>query len=279
MTVLEAHTGSKAPSAEFAEEAFRLHKTRRVDTAIDTTVIEPVAEEVPVTLFYNDLAHATFLTTPVDLIDFARGFSLTDGIIHHQDEIADISVFNRADGIEIQIYIAPLRFGALQDHRHRVLFNGRHGLSGIRRAIRPVTSPTFFTEHVIQAAFEQLPKLQLLNLALGSLQATGFARADGKISVLREDIRRHNAFDKAAGAAMTRDFPFKECFAVLTSNCSFDMVEKAASIGLPMIVGQSAPSSLAIKTAEDLGVTICSFSRNDRLTVFCHPDRILGPGF
>ncbi len=266
-------------AVELAEEAFCLHKTRRINGLSDTTIIEPIAEEVPVTLFYNDLAHATFLTTPVDLIDFGRGFSLTDGIVQSADEIADISVFNRTDGIELRLFIAPSRFGALQDHRHKVLSKGKHGLSGIRRVIRPISSQSFFTEQAVQAAFNQLPKLQLLNLALGSLQATGFASADGKLALVREDIRRHNAMDKAAGAALAQGLSFKDCFAIITSNCSFDMVEKAASIGLPMIVGQAAPSSLAVKTAEELGVTICSFSRAERLTIYCQPDRVLGLDF
>lgn len=270
---------ARAPSGEFAEEAFRLHKTRRVSQASDTSVLEVIAEEVPVTLVYNDTPHATFLTTPVDLADFARGFSLTDGIVHHADEIADITVFNGADGIEVQLYIAPLRYGALQDHRHKLLSKGKHGLSGIRRMIRPVLSPALFTESAVHDAYNQLPKLQLLNLALGSLQATGITRASGEVLVLREDVRRHNAFDKAAGAAMTLGGPFRDCFAILTGSPSFDMVEKAAWIGLPMIVGQSAPSSLAIKTAEDLGVTLCSFSRSDRLSVYCHPERIVGIKF
>ena len=266
-------------SSEFAEEAFRLHKTRRVSAASDTSVLEVIAEEVPVTLIYNEMPHATFLTTPVDLADFARGFSLTDGIVQHLDEIADISVFNGADGIEVRLYIAPLRFGALQDHRHKLLNSGKHGLSGVRRVIRPVISASLFTEAAVHEAYTQLPKLQLLNLALGSLQATGITRASGEIVAVREDIRRHNAFDKAAGAALKLGNPFRDCFAILTGNCSFDMVEKAAFIGLPMIVGLAAPSSLAIKTAEDLGVTICSFSRSERLSVYCHAERIVGVNF
>ena len=265
--------------AEFAEEAFRLHKTRRVSTASDTNVLEVIAEEVPVTLIYNGTPHATFLTTPVDLADFARGFSLTDGIVHHLDEIADVSIFHSSDGIEVHIYIAPLRYGALQDHRHKLLSNGRHGLSGVRRTIRPVLSAALFSEAAVHEAYTQLPKLQLLNLALGSLQATGITRSDGEIVVVREDIRRHNAFDKAAGAALKLGSSFRDCFAILTGNCSFDMVEKAAWIGLPMIVGLAAPSSLAIKTALDLGVTLCSFSRSERLSVYCHAERITGVRF
>ena len=264
---------------EFAEGAFRLHKTRRLSHAVDTSILEVVAEEVPVTLIYNDLAHATFLTTPVDLVDFARGFSLTDGIVHHRDEIADISIFVGEDGFEARLYIAPSRFGVLQETRHKILTRGRHGLSGVRRAIRRLPYDSFFSEAAISAAYQELPKLQVLNMALGSLQATGFANASGKLLEVREDIRRHNAFDKAAGAIMTSGHVFRECFAIITSNCSFDMVEKAASIGVPMIVGQSSPSSLAIRTAEDLGLTLCSFSRTERLSIYCHPERVAGTVF
>ena len=218
---------------EFAEEAFRLHKTRRLSHAVDTTILEVIAEEVPVTLYYNDLAHATFLATPVDLVDFARGFSLTEGIVHQSGEIADISVFNSEDGIEVRLYIAPVRFGALQDHRHKILTKGRHGLSGVRRVIRRVPYAALFSEQAVGRAFNHLPKLQVLNLALGSLQATGFAQHNGDLLTVREDIRRHNAFDKAAGVVLADGHSFKECFAIITSNCSFDMVEKAASVGVP----------------------------------------------
>lgn len=279
MPALEIKAPDPAFGTEFAEEAFRLHKTRRLSNAVDTSVLEVIAEEVPVTLIYNDLAHATFLMTPVDLVDFARGFSLTDGIVHHADEIADISVFVGQDGIEVRIFIAPLRFGALQDHRHKLLSKGRHGLSGVRRVIRPVISSALFTEAAVAAAYAELPKLQVLNMALGSLQATGLASINGDVKVVREDVRRHNAFDKAAGIAMAEGVSFRECFAILTGTCSFDMVEKAAWIGLPMIVGQAAPSSLAIQTAQDLGVTLCAFSRSERLSIYCHAERISGPIF
>lgn len=266
-------------ASELAEEAFRLHKTRRVSPASDTSVLEVIAEEVPVTLVYNELPHATFLMTPVDLADFARGFSLTDGIVQQLDEIADVQIFPGEDGIEVRLYISPLRFGALLDHRHKLLGSGRHGLSGVRRAMRPVLSSALFTEGAVHEAFLQQPRLQLLNLALGSLQATGIARASGEIVAVREDIRRHNAFDKAAGAAKLLGVQFRECFAILTGGCSFDMVEKAAFIGLPMIVGQAPPSSLAVQTAQDLGVALCSYSKSDRLSIYCHPERVVGLKF
>ena len=279
MSALEKKSAELGFANEFAEGAFRLHKTRRLSNAVDTSVLEVIAEEVPVTLVYNDMPHATFLMTPVDLADFARGFSLTDGIVHHADEIADVSVFVGQDGIEVRIFIAPLRFGALQDHRHKLLTKGKHGLSGVRRVIRPVISSALFTEAAISRAYAELPKLQVLNLALGSLQATGLAEMCGAVSVVREDVRRHNAFDKAAGMAMSEGISLRNCFAILTGTCSFDMVQKAAWIGLPMIVGLAAPSSLAIETAQDLGVTLCSFSRSERLSIYCHAERITGPIF
>ena len=277
MSALPAPTLDPISAAEQAEAAFCLHKTRRLSDAVDTSVLEVIAKEVPVTLVYNGMPHATFLATPVDLIDFARGFSLTDGIVQHLDEIADIAVFHGPDGIEVQLYIAPNRFGALQDHRHKVLSTGRHGLSGVRRAIRPVISASLFSEAAVCDAYRQLPRLQDLNSAIGSLEATGFATRSGALTLVREDIRRHNAFDKAAGAAMADGGNFRDLFAILTGNCSFDMVEKAASIGLPMVVGQAAPSSLAISTADEIGVTLCSFSRSGRLSIYCHAERIIGP--
>ncbi len=245
---------------------------------------EVVAEEVAVALVYNGISHAVIMATPCDLEDMARGFSLTEGIVEKPSQIYDIEVdpleLERGGrGIEIRIEIASERLAALRERRRNLAGRTGCGLCGVESldaALRPVPlvrAQGSISRPAIARAMAALPAAQRLNRENGASHAAGWAAADGTLIAVREDVGRHNALDKLAGA-LARNPPPGEGFVVVTSRCSYEMVQKAAAIGATVIAAVSAPTSLAVATAEQAGLALVAFVREGRLTVYAHPERI-----
>lgn len=255
---------------------------------------EVVVEETAVALVYNGISHAVMMASPRDLEDFARGFSLTEGIVAGPSEIYDIEVEPAGRGIEVRLEIAARCMAALQARRRNLAGRTGCGLCGVESldaALRPVAPSAgagTVSRRAIERAMMALPTAQPLNRENGATHAAGWADRDGRLIAVREDVGRHNALDKLAGAlahgmasatdAESGSFPGGSPggFVVVTSRCSYEMVQKAASIGAAAIAAVSAPTSLAIETAEQAGLPLVAFVRDGRLTVYTHADRITG---
>jgi FdhD protein len=260
-------------------------QARRLTAAGAELRDEVVAEEVAVALVYNGISHAVMMATPCDLEDFARGFSLTEHIVEKPSEIYDIEVEDRGTafggrGIEVNLQIANSRLAVLQERRRSMSGRTGCGLCGVdslEAALRPVPA-TRATATVSRAAITRamtaLPGEQRINKDNGATHAAGWARADGSLLLVREDVGRHNALDKLAGALAKMDRGGEGGFVVVTSRCSYEMVQKAAAIDAAAIAAVSAPTSLAIETAEQAGLALVAFVRDNRLTVYAHGDRI-----
>ena len=242
---------------------------------------EIVAEEVAVALVYNGISHAVMMATPCDLEDFARGFSLTEGIVARASEIYDIEVEPSDRGIEVKLDIAGQRMMALQERRRSLAGRTGCGLCGVDSldaAMRPVAvaqGATSVSRAAITRAMAALPAEQRINRDNGATHAAGWADAQGNLLAVREDVGRHNALDKLAGAIARSDAPPPGGFVVVTSRCSYEMVQKAAAIGAAAIAAVSAPTSLAIATAERAGLALVAFVREGRFTVYAHAERIV----
>lgn len=258
-----------------------VHRTaRRLTAAGGETVDEIVAEEVAVALVYNGISHAVMMATPCDLEDFARGFSLTEHVVDKPSEIYDVEVEAVEHGIEVRIDIAAQRMVRLQQQRRSLAGRTGCGLCGvdsIEAAMRPVTvvaARQAVSRAAIERAMAALPGEQRINRINGASHAAGWAQADGTLVAVREDVGRHNALDKLAGA-LARSGPLAPGgFVVVTSRCSYEMVHKAAAIGAAAIAAVSAPTSLAIATAEQAGLALAAFVREGRLTAYANADRI-----
>lgn len=257
---------------------------RRLTASGVEPVDEVVAEEVAVALVYNGVSHAVMMATPCDLEDLGRGFSLTEGIVDRPSQIYDIEVEELAArgglrGFEVRIEIASERMMALRERRRTLAGRTGCGLCGVETldaALRPVSfvqEPGAIAPAAIARAMAALPGAQRLNRENGASHAAGWAAVDGTLIAMREDVGRHNALDKLAGA-LARDPPEGGGFVVVTSRCSYEMVQKAAAIGAIAIAAVSAPTSLAIATAEQGGLALVAFVREGRLTVYAHPERI-----
>lgn len=259
-------------------------KARRFTAAGSEALDEIVAEERAVALVYNGVSHAVMMATPRDLEDFARGFSITEGIVQKASEIYDVEVEPVGRGFEVQLRIANQRMAVLQERRRSLAGRTGCGLCGVESldaALRPV-AVTRGTATVSRAAVEramvELPSHQVINKVNGATHAAGWSHMSGKLLAVREDVGRHNALDKLAGALaeLERKTPgsVQAGFVVVTSRCSYEMVQKAAAIDAAAIAAVSAPTSLAIETAEQANLALLAFVRGGRLTAYAHEERL-----
>jgi FdhD protein len=238
-----------------------------------------LAEEVPVAFSYDGAAHAVLMATPDDLEDFAIGFSYTEGIITTPAEIAELVVVGVADGIVLRMWLTGDRSVAFAARRRRFVGPAGCGMCGLEslaeanRAIPMASRDLRVSQQDIAEAVAALPARQQLNMQTRAVHAAAFWEPGGGL-VLREDIGRHNALDKLAGALLGTGRSAAEGIIVLSSRISIELVQKAAMMGAAIIVGVSAPTALAVRTAEATGLTLVGIARDDGFEVFTHPERI-----
>lgn len=235
-------------------------------------------EEVAVALSYNGSTQAVMMATPDDLVDFAYGFSLTEGIAT-ADEIESVDIVETALGVDLQIWLQDPAEGRLSARRRSMAGPVGCGLCGIdsleeaRRKPRAVKNTPFtLSPHQIMIATAALTDHQPLHDATRAAHAAAFWTPQGGIIAIREDIGRHNALDKLIGA-MSR-LPAPDGALVLTCRTSIDLVQKAAAADFSMIVAVSAPTAAAVDMAHEAGITLVALARPDRFEVFTHTRRI-----
>ena len=241
---------------------------------------ETVIEEAPIAFVYNGMAHAVMMATPSDLEDFALGFSLSEGIVQNADELRAIDVVPLDEGVLLRLQVDAGRAQALESRRRSIAGRSSCGLCGaenieqVMRTLQPVTSVLEIAHTHLHAAFEALALQQALNARTGAAHAAGWADASGTLGLVREDVGRHNALDKLIGAVARTGVSFEDGFALITSRASFEMVQKAATVDIPILAAISAPTALAIRVARESGVTLAAFARDGTHNVYTHPQRL-----
>lgn len=239
-----------------------------------------VAEEVPVVLVYNTIPHVVMLATPLNLEDFALGFSLTEGIIRHPLELQTIKVVQRSKGIEVRMTIPDVRCDSMHSKGRNMTGRTGCGLCGattLEQAIRPprpVGKGLTLTAAELKQALNDMPQQQTLNQLTGSVHAAAWFQRDKGIVAVREDVGRHNALDKLIGALAKMPCDFESGWLLVTSRASYEMVQKAASVGITLLAAISAPTGLAIKLADECGLTLVGFARNENHVIYSHPHRL-----
>ena len=238
-------------------------------------------EEVAVALTYNRTTHAVMMATPCDLEDFAIGLSLTEGVIASPDEIEAVEVAPGELGIEARVWLKPGRRQALAARRRRLAGPTGCGLCGIDSLAEAGRTPprvdaalTLVAAEVL-AAMEALSEAQALGQRTRAVHAAGFWSPTASLIAAREDVGRHNALDKLAGALARAGVDGAGGVVVLTSRVSVEMVQKTAVIGAGLLVAVSAPTTLAVQTADVAGITLAAVARADGFEVFTHPRRIV----
>ena len=235
-----------------------------------------VAVEAPINIVYGDTPYAVMMVTPADIADFVYGFSLTEGVIARAAEIRSIEIHRQNEGHVASVNLAP---DALRRHmaRRRNL-SGRTscGLCGVEdftqlpSAVEKVGAREV-APAAIGRALSQLHEKQSLFRTTRAVHGAAWCADDGEVLLVREDVGRHNALDKVIGACMREELIARDGFALITSRCSFEMVEKAAIFGAPALISVSAPTSLAIERAQALGVTLIAVARDDGALAFVAP--------
>jgi len=240
-----------------------------------------VPEETPVAFSFAGTTHAVMMASPADFEDFALGFSLTEGIIDSPDEIEAIAVEDHGAGVDIQIRLKDQANQKFQARRRRLagpVGCGLCGIESIEEAMRSVDSVeraamTLSAADIVQSV-KLLSKVQPLHAETGAVHAAGFYVPGKGIVLAREDVGRHNALDKLAGALTRKGIDGSGGAVVVTSRVSVEMVQKTAAIGASFIIAVSAPTALAIRTAEEAGMTLVALVRGEDFDVFTHPERV-----
>jgi FdhD protein len=248
---------------------------------VTSRISDAVAEELPVALIYNDRPHAVMMATPVDLEDFALGFSLSEGIILDASEFDGARIETALAGIEIHIRIPDSRAALLEDRVRQLTGRTGCGLCGaqtLEAAVRhpmPVAEPATFTEIALQRAINELQSRQTINIATGATHAAAWVLPNGFVELVREDVGRHNALDKLVGAMKRNGSDVRQGFMLVTSRGSYEMVMKAATVGIGILVAISAPTALAIALANEANVTLIGFARPNGYSVYANGHRLV----
>ncbi|QTH21636.1 formate dehydrogenase accessory sulfurtransferase FdhD [Rhizorhabdus wittichii] len=252
----------------------RRQSFRRISSAGTVEPVErPVADETPVAIDYNGLGYAVLMASATDLEDLAFGFSRAERLIDAAGQIVDVDTHRAERGMLLRITLADERLALVTERvRHRVS-DSSCGLCGIEnleqalRALPPVDAGSPPADAAIFAALSGLSAHQPLNAATGGVHAAALCGRDGTIRLAREDVGRHNAFDKLIGAMLRQGLDWDGGFALLSSRCSYELVEKAALAGCPTLVTVSAPTGLAVDRAREAGVRLVALARPDAMLV------------
>ncbi|MGJ8611168.1 MAG: formate dehydrogenase accessory sulfurtransferase FdhD [Octadecabacter sp.] len=229
-------------------------------------------EEVPVAMVYNGTTQAVMMATPCDLHDFGRGFTRTEG----WGTPDSIDVVPHDNGIEIQMWLPDAVADTLATRRRAMSGPVGCGLCGIDsleqagRNVPAVTADITLTHDDITSAMRALRSGQALHEKTRAVHAAAYFSPDKGLIGIREDVGRHNALDKLIGA-------IPDCTTgaiVLTSRVSVEMVQKTAMAGTPVILAVSAPTTLAVATAQAANITLVALARDDTFEIFTHPNRI-----
>lgn len=240
-----------------------------------------LAAEVAVALTYDGSTEAVLMATPADLEDFAFGFTLTEGIADPRD-ITALGVQPGPLGVDVQIWLAPgagQRLAQRRRHRMGPVGCGLCGIDSMAEAMRPLTPVApgglRLRPQDVATAVATLETAQPLRDATRATHAAGFWTPAQGLVALREDVGRHNALDKLAGALLRQRAPVAEGAVVMTSRLSLDLVQKGAAIGVPVMLALAAPTTAAVAAAEAAGITVVAPARGGRCEPLTHAGRII----
>lgn len=238
-----------------------------------------LAVEAPVAFEYNGIAYAVMMATPQDLEDFAVGFTLSERLADDPGEVISVHRGEAAGGYLLRIELAADKAEAIRERVRLRLVEGSCGLCGldsieqVLRPLAPVSGELTIRREAIGKALAALDAHQPLGRATGAMHAAAFCAPDGTILAAMEDVGRHNALDKLIGRLALWGIEPASGFLLLTARCSYELVEKAALAGCPVLVTISAPSDLAVERAAAAGLTLVSLARADSALVLTDASR------
>lgn len=260
----------------FRIDSVTVRRRRESAVWLETQQDDSLAEECPIAFSYNGQTQAVMMATPIDLENFALGFSLSEGIIEHAKELYDLNVIDHGvRGIELDLHIHGARLDALKQQRRNMAgpsgcgLCGKDSLDQVMRDLPKATPGSVPAAEAVQAALDQLKQYQSLQQLTGSVHAAAWCDEAGRIQRVREDVGRHNALDKLIGALHSELINTDSGFLLLSSRASFELIAKAAQCDLGAMVTVSGASSLAVEQAKQYGIRLVGFARDGRQLVYC----------
>jgi FdhD protein len=245
------------------------------------TQVRDLASEVPVAVVFNGTTAAVMMTSPADVHDFALGFAMTEGFIAGQDDITDYEQVAHKTGIEARFWLKEDASEQVSARRRAMMGPVGCGLCGIdslEQVTRPLPRVTDISLRIevdeVAHAPESLRDHQFLHDRTRSAHAAGFLVPGKGIVMAREDVGRHNALDKLLGALIRSGTDPAIGAVVVTSRVSLELVQKTASLGCPMLIAVSSPTTLAVDLADQTGITLVANAKRSECAVFTHEYRI-----
>ena len=238
-----------------------------------------VPEEIAIAFVYDGASEAVMMATPQDLEDFAFGFSLTEGIIDQSLDVRSLEIVPSVSGIELRMELAEARRDQASKRRRRRAGPAGCGLCGVEslaqamRAVPSLEFPFSIKRGDVVDGMRLLNDAQSLNRKTHAVHAAGFYRPKDGLIIAREDVGRHNALDKVAGA-LARSGGGVDGLVLLTSRVSVELVQKAAMMGASVLAAISAPTALALRVAQDAGICVIGVVRGDEMEIFTHSERV-----
>lgn len=267
---------------KFAQATAQTYEVMRWKNEEMVTTTDQLAEEVPIALVYNGVSHAVMLATPQDLEDFALGFSLTEGILQNQSELYEVEVKLQDNGIELHLDVASERFAQLKERRRNMAGRTGCGLCGAESLTQvfrlPARDQLMTTQEKLsmQSLFKAhgaMRAKQLLQQSTGATHACAWIDDAGDIQHIREDVGRHNALDKLLGTLIKQDV--QGGFILTSSRASYEMVQKVVMAGFGVLAAMSAPTGLAVRIADEYGVILLGFVKEQQYVAYSHANRIV----
>jgi FdhD protein len=248
---------------------------------VPRAVSDWVADEVPVALQYNGVSHAVMLATPLDLEDFALGFSLSEGLVDRAGDVHDMEPEETGQGIVLHIEIASRCLARLKERRRTLAGRTGCGLCGTESLAQALprddrrVAPIARAPQALARALCELRTQQSLQAVTGATHAAAWCAPDGQVQLVREDVGRHNALDKVIGALARERRDAALGFFTVTSRASYEMVQKTVHAGVGMLAAISAPTALAVRTAQQAGLCLVGFARGHDWVAYSGADRLI----
>jgi FdhD protein len=248
---------------------------------VPRTVSDWVADEVPVALQYNGLSHAVMLASPLDLEDFAVGFSLSEGLVDQAADVYDVEPQETDQGIVLHIEIAARCLARLKERRRTLAGRTGCGLCGTESLAQALpridrrVNPCILDVGALPLAMRDMRMRQALQSATGATHAAAWCNPAGHVQLLREDVGRHNALDKLVGALARGRCDATRGFFAITSRASYEMVQKTVRAGVGVLAAISAPTALAVRTAEEAGLCLIGFARGTDWVAYSGAERLI----
>ena len=273
MPAREAEPSADGPIYETSGE----HGTLKVTPQDSARSKRMLANEVPVALEFDGEPYAVMMLSPGDFEDFAVGFALSERIVANASDIARIDVREGTRGIGVDVRLEKEHRARLIERRRAIPGQSGCGICGLTTIeealpqLEPITACPPVASAAIFKALAELPARQTLNQTTGAVHAAAFCRPDGDIVAVREDVGRHNALDKVVGHLMREGIDPARGFALLTSRCSYELVQKAVLARIPLLATISAPTELAVSMSEGANLGLVALARPDSLLIFNDP--------